>query len=65
MCRGQLMGPGDACLKADGSGRQTYEQRVHDSAAARPIILGVGLAVVGFGVVLLVARKRPDSADTR
>jgi hypothetical protein len=63
MCRGQLMGPGDACPKADGSGRQTYEQRVHDAATARPIMITVGLAVVGFGVVLLVTRTRRNSPD--
>ena len=57
-CRGAAMGPGDTCVKADGIGRQTYEQRARDQRNARPVIAVGGLLVAGFGVVLLRSEVR-------
>jgi hypothetical protein len=57
-CRGVVMGPGDTCAKAGGEGVQTYEQRVRAAEAAKPVILGVGLLVAGFGTFLLVNAVR-------
>lgn len=60
-CRGTRMGPGDTCAKADGSGQQTYEQRLRDQQNARPVVAVGGLLIAGFGVVLLRAelKRRP------
>ena len=63
-CYGRPLQPGQSCAKADGSPGQTYEERVGNTRAARPIIITVGVLVTGFGVVLLIAdlrRRRPAS----
>jgi hypothetical protein len=57
-CRGVEMHPGDSCAKADNSGFQTYEERARTASEAKPIILGVGLLVVGFGTFLLLSDLR-------
>ncbi len=57
-CRGVVMHAGDVCPKADNSGVQTYEQRAADGRNARPVILVVGLLVVGFGTSLLATELR-------
>lgn len=64
-CRGVVMQPGGSCAKSDGSGVQTYEQRTADRRHAVPVIVGVGLLVTAFGVVLLGtevrrSRRRPS-----
>jgi hypothetical protein len=61
-CRGVPMQAGDTCAKADGSSSQTYEQRARDARNARPVIVGGGLLLTGFGAVLLTGelrRRRP------
>lgn len=60
-CRGTTMQPGDVCAKAGDSGTQSYEQRAADVRAARPVIVVGGLALTGFGIVLLTGelRRRP------
>ena len=68
-CRGEAMGPGSVCVKADGSEGQTYEQRLATRRSATPVVVGVGVLVAGFGTALLVAdvrrgRRRPDSPGT-
>jgi hypothetical protein len=63
-CRGEPMRPGSVCLKADGSAGQTYEQRLATRRSARPVLVGVGLLVTGFGAALLVGdlrRREPDA----
>ncbi len=63
-CRGVPLQPGDVCVKADGSGVQTYEVRANAVRNARPVMVGVGVLVAGFGVVLLVSelkRRRSPS----
>ena len=65
-CHDQVMGPGDVCpyssLTGEDNGRtQTYEQRVATERSARPVVGVVGIAVAGFGGVLLwqsVRRRR-------
>jgi hypothetical protein len=60
------MGPGDTCAKAGGEDVQTYEQRVQAADAAKPVILGLGLLVAGFGTVLFVSavrRARPRTGE--
>ncbi|MBA3529107.1 MAG: hypothetical protein H0T91_07355 [Propionibacteriaceae bacterium] len=63
-CRGVRMQPGDRCAKADNSGVQTYEQRAATADSAKPVIVGVGLLIAGFGAVLLAAdlskNRTPD-----
>ncbi len=56
-CRGSVMQPGDVCPKADGSKVQTYEQRVQARRNAAPVVVGLGLAVAGFGVALLTGAR--------
>lgn len=67
-CRGVPMNPGDTCSKADGEALETYEDRVAKAEAAKPLIVGVGAVVVGFGAVLLYgsrrARPTPGEAST-
>ena len=60
-CRGAAMQPGDTCAKADGSGQQSYEQRLRDQRNARPVIAVGGLLLTGFGVLLLRSelQRRP------
>lgn len=63
-CYGRPLQPGQNCAKADGSPGQTYEQRVGDTRAARPVIITVGVLVAGFGTALLIGdlrRRRPIS----
>ena len=64
-CRGEPMRPGSVCLKADGSAGQTYEQRLATRRSARPVLVGVGLLVTGFGAALLVGdlRRRGPGAS--
>lgn len=57
-CRGEAMTPGSVCVKADGSEGQTYEQRLATRRSATPVVVGVGVLVVGFGTALLVADVR-------
>ena len=57
-CRGVPMQPGSICLKADGSEGQTYEQRLATRRTARPVVVGMGLLISGFGTVLLVGDLR-------
>jgi hypothetical protein len=57
-CRGVQMHPGDSCVKAQDGGVQTYEQRARTANQAKPVVLGVGLLVAGFGTLLLVADVR-------
>ncbi|GAA2100627.1 hypothetical protein GCM10009841_15520 [Microlunatus panaciterrae] len=57
-CRGALMHPGDVCRKADGTGVQSYEQRAAAVRNARPVIVGVGVVVTGFGAMLLTGENR-------
>jgi hypothetical protein len=66
-CRGVEMHPGDTCAKAENGGVQTYEQRAATASEAKPIIIGVGLFVMGFGSVLLVGemRKRRNSTQSQ
>lgn len=63
-CRGTVMRPGDTCAKAgNAAAPQTYEQRAADARNARPVIVGGGLLVTAFGLVLLrgeLRRRRPD-----
>jgi hypothetical protein len=64
-CRGVEMHSGDSCAKVQNAGVQTYEQRLRTAREARPVILGVGLLVMGFGTFLLVSdlrRPRPDGS---
>ncbi len=64
-CRGVVMRPGDRCVKADGVGMQTYEQRAAARRHATPVIIGVGLLVTAFGTVLLVNElRRPRRAPS-
>ncbi len=60
-CRGVPMGPGSVCAKADGSAGQTYAQRVATRRTARPVVIGVGVVVTGFGALLLTADRRRRS----
>lgn len=64
-CRGVAMHPGDSCAKVQNAGVQTYEQRLRTARQARPVIIGVGLLVAGFGTALLVSdvRRRPGSEE--
>ena len=57
-CRGVPLQPGGSCLKADGSGSQTYEQRARDLRNARPVIAVGGALVAAFGTTLLVGELR-------
>lgn len=57
-CRGQQMRAGDTCPKADGESSQTYEQRARDARNARPVIVGVGLGLSAFGIVLVHGERR-------
>ncbi len=57
-CRGQVMQPGQACPKADGTSSQTYEERARDARNAKPVIAGVGLLLTGFGAVLFLGDRR-------
>jgi hypothetical protein len=63
-CRGVVMRPGDTCAKAGDEAVQTYEQRVQAADAAKPVILGVGLLVAGFGTALLVSAVRTPRPRT-
>ena len=62
-CRGVPMRPGSVCQKADGSQGQTYEQRLATRRAARPVVVGMGLLVAGFGTVLLMRSHFNTQAD--
>ena len=53
MCRDQVLQPGQVCAKADGSQVQSYESRAAAAAAATPVLVGLGLLVIGFGSYLL------------
>lgn len=64
-CRGAVMRPGDVCRKADGSAGQSYEQRLGDARAARPILVVVGVGVTAFGGALLTAERRRRSLWAR
>lgn len=70
-CRGVELRPGQVCAKADNSGVQTYEQRRRTALSARPVVVGVGLLVTGFGVALLTAdlgasrRSGPPAVEDR
>lgn len=57
-CRGEVMSAGDTCAKADGSEQQTYDERAEAISNAKPVIIGVGIVVAGFGVVLLAGEVR-------
>ena len=62
-CRGEVMSAGDTCAKADRSGTigeetQTYDERADAAGNAKPVIVGVGVVVTAFGVVLLVGEVR-------
>lgn len=63
-CRGEVMVPGSVCVKSDGSEGQSYEQRLATRRTARPVVVGVGVLVTGFGGYLLLAelRRRDRSA---
>ena len=63
-CRGTAMRPGDICLKADGSMQQSYEERLATRRQAVPVIVLVGVGVLGFGPSQLVAdiRRRRTTA---
>lgn len=63
-CRGVEIGPGQSCPKADHAGVQTYEQRRRTLEQAKPVIVGVGLLVVGFGTYLLVGDRRRQREDS-
>lgn len=63
-CYGRQLQPGQNCAKADGTPGQTYEERVGNARAARPVIVVVGVLVTGFGAALMVGdarRRRPSS----
>lgn len=57
-CRGVQMHPGDTCSKVADAGAETYEQRVRTANQAKPVLVGVGVLVAGFGTWLLVADVR-------
>lgn len=67
-CRGEVMGPGDTCTHlgltgADDGQVQTYEERVRVAREQAPYGVAAGVAMVGFGVVLLRSgRKAPAEA---
>jgi hypothetical protein len=66
-CRGVDMRPGDTCAKAQNAGVQTYEQRLRTANQAKPVMVGVGLLVVGFGTYLLVSdvrRREPEASGS-
>lgn len=57
-CRGVQLQPGQTCDKADGSAKQTYEERLAAAQNAIPVIVGVGLLVAGFGTALFIGDVR-------
>ena len=62
-CRGEVMGPGDVCVNADGGRQQTYEERYAAAQSARPVVGVVGGAVAAFGIALLLMERRRPHAD--
>ncbi|WCC80529.1 hypothetical protein O6R08_03200 [Cutibacterium equinum] len=72
-CRGVEMHPGDTCHKATYTATRTdtvqsYEQRRHSIAQSRPTVIGLGLAVTAFGVVMswqtVKVRRRDHSSNS-
>ncbi|WP_203569166.1 hypothetical protein [Aestuariimicrobium ganziense] len=62
-CRGQVMQPGDTCRKGtltDPSSDevQTYEQRQASARASRPTVIGTGVGLIAFSVVLVAMDRR-------
>ncbi len=62
-CRGVEMGPGDVChtsgLAAEDSGKaQRYEDRMTVARQQAPFIIGAGLAMATFGMLLTREGKR-------
>lgn len=58
-CRGVEMGPGDVCSYSSytdtGTERtQTYEERITAARQSGPVVVVLGLAAAGFGVVVAV-----------
>ena len=56
-CRGVEMHPGDVCTKSSftdlrSTETQTYEQRRHAMELSRPVVVGSGLVLAGFGAFL-------------
>ena len=64
-CGDVVMAPGDVCVNAQGTRQQTYAERVDAAQQARPVIVGVGLLVAGFGAVLGVAELRRAGSSGR
>lgn len=67
-CRGVEMHPGDVCTKStftqvNSQTTQTYEQRKASASASRPTVIGLGVALVGFSVLLQVVERRRARAD--
>lgn len=63
-CRGVEMGPGDVCSYSSytdtGTERtQTYEERIAGARQSGPVVVLLGLAAAGFGV-LVAARSEPE-----
>ncbi|HNV10037.1 MAG TPA: hypothetical protein PKN27_01710 [Propionibacteriaceae bacterium] len=68
-CRGVQMYPGDVCTKntfsqLNSDQVQTYEQRLHAAQQSQPVLIGLGLVVAAFGIVLLVLDVRRTQASS-
>lgn len=62
-CRGVEMKPGDVCVKSSftdvtSDKQQTYEQRRASAVASRPSVIGAGVALAGFGGLLVASDLR-------
>ncbi|HLT61663.1 MAG TPA: hypothetical protein VK020_10750 [Microlunatus sp.] len=63
-CRGEPMVPGSVCRKADGSEAESYADRLAKAAVARPIVVGAGVLLTGFGGYLLITDLRRRRTPT-
>lgn len=67
-CRGVVMQPGDECHKSSFTAQntddtQTYEQRLASARQSQPVIIGVGVALGGFGTALTLQETRRTRRD--
>ncbi|NLE98551.1 MAG: hypothetical protein GX596_11290 [Propionibacterium sp.] len=58
-CRGETMGPGDVChyssrVQEETTTVQTYEQRLAEARGQTPYVIGLGVIMTAFGVVVAV-----------